>query len=169
MNTLSLPFSPTQVLFGHWERALEGSVEPEWKPDPVSTPMRLLSPVEFASLRVQLRRNAEDLRPDTHGPVTDAALRIALWEVMGKRFSGYRLAQELQHFHFPHVPESREPWRGWDMLAAIDATADLHGVELVLNAEPAEPAWTRFREMRLSERLAEVTERRDLEVAGGSR
>lgn len=159
MNTLSLPFSPIQVLFAHWERALEGSAEPEWKPDPVNTPMRLLSPVEFASLRVRLRCDAQDLQPTSHGPVTDAALRVGLWEAMGKRFSGYKLAQELQHFFSSRGLVALEPWRGWDMLRAIDATADLHGVELWLDAEAIEPDWNRFREMRLSERLAEVTER----------
>lgn len=157
MNTLSLPFSPTSVLSEHHERVLEGVIEPAWKPDPVGTPMRRLSPVEYASLRVRLRRDVAELRPETHGLVTDAALRIALWEVMGKRFSGYRLAQELQHHFFSRGTVPREPWRGWDLLAAIDRSADLHGVELVLQAEPVEPEPTRFRTMRLSERLAELS------------
>jgi hypothetical protein len=145
------------VMFDHWERAAKGNAEPEWIPDPIDTPMRKLTMVEFASIQVVLRRGVADLKPDSHGPVTDAALRVALWEVMGKRFSGYRLAQELQHFYHSIGRVAKEPWRGWDMLAAIDSTADLHGVELWVTAVPLEPNWTRYRPMRLSQRLSEVS------------
>jgi hypothetical protein len=64
------------------------------------------------------------------------------------------MARELQDYFFPYASGAIRPWRGWELLGAIDATAELHhGVKIVLDA-PTDAADDHFETIRLSKRLS---------------
>jgi hypothetical protein len=72
----------------------------------------------------------------THsGIVVEAAIRLAIWSARGslEHRGGWSLGRSLQNVFFPRAVRASEPWRGLELLRAIDATRDVHGVSMTVD------------------------------------
>ncbi|WIB33920.1 hypothetical protein [Curtobacterium sp. MCSS17_005] len=149
-----LPERPLDALHALWN----------WKRswlnlDPVPTapgdsPMRHLSRVELATMRLRADLSAE--RVPCQGIVFDAAMRIAVWADRGvlPYMSGWTVAKSLQSLYYPQSWNAKVPVRGLDLLVAVDCTSDMHGVSVTLDAEPTDGL--HHRPMRLRNRWVEL-------------
>jgi hypothetical protein len=121
-------------------------------PEPRDSATRLLSPVERATVRVEIQEDHK--LPNS--VLGEAAVRLWVLQLRGllPHLSGHYVAQTLQQvFYGPHPIAQRLAKRGWVMLGALDAAHI--GVEVTLSAEPAEGS-RHFRRMRMNCRLLEL-------------
>jgi len=128
-----LPREPLAALYRYWQK---GSKLPESTVEllPLDrSPVRLLSNVELATIRVHAPR-AEDLDVKQHGVPFQAAIRLAVFESRGglRYWSGWRVASELQHVFHRYARLDRPPFRGFEILRAVDATSRSHGVHVTV-------------------------------------
>lgn len=142
----------TGPLPDYFGRAAQMPYEEVHLPEPSESPTRYLSPIERATVKVQLVGPL----PSGRSILAEAALRMALFESRGvlEHMSGHYLAQTLHYTFFSvHPVAVRQARKGWVLLAALDA-ANL-GVEVWTSAEPLSP-FGAFRRIRLHERLSEL-------------
>lgn len=127
---------------------------------PSKTPMRLLTGVELATIRFRpVAQTPTESWPNGADDVTaDAALRVLNYLERGllPGLSGWDIAGRLQGAMCRNGRRPQEPWRGMDILRNVDEAAEKAGVAVWLSAEPTGNGLGHFREMRLSERLAEL-------------
>ena len=138
----------------YWERAARLPLQPVDLPEPADSPTRLLSPIERATVRVEVPKFPDAPR----GMPGEALFRLSLFEVRGllPYMSGHDIAKQLHYVFFSTHPVSlRYARRGWVLLAALDA-ADI-GAVITLSAEalPDDPRH-QFRRMRMHTRLDEL-------------
>lgn len=95
-------------------------------------------------------------RTPCRGIVLDAALRIAVWAERGQLsyMSGWTVARSLQSLYYPRSWNAKVPTRGLDLLVAVDASEEHHGVSVTLDAEPTDGL--HHRTMRLRDRFIEL-------------
>jgi hypothetical protein len=157
MNAPILAPNPIAPLYDYWQRFLNMDKSEVSMETPDTTPMRFLRQIEHATLRIR-PRPLWLMEPTRTGMPHEAALRFTIWQERGVLAgkSGWTVARELQSFYWPYSHSAREPWRGLDLLRAIDLTADEHGVEIWVDAEPSADAPNHHRRMRLHERIAEL-------------
>ncbi|MBG6238206.1 hypothetical protein IWX78_001161 [Mycetocola sp. CAN_C7] len=157
MNALTLAPNPIAPLYDYWARVLNMEKSTVSMETPDTTPMRYLGQVELATVRVR-PRPLWLTEPTRSGMPHEAALRLAIWQERGvlNYKSGWRLAKDLQEFYWPYAHSAREPWRGLDLLRAIDLTSNEHGVEVWIDAEPSADGPNHYRRIRLHKRLAEL-------------
>jgi hypothetical protein len=157
MNASTLTDSPIQPLYDYWSKALDMNKSKVETEGPDTTPMRCLRQVEHATIKVR-PRPLWLTEPTRSGMPHEAALRLAIWQERGvlQHKSGWQIARELQDFYWPYSHSARQPWRGLDLLRAIDLTSAEHGVEVWIDAEPSGASPDHFRRMRLRGRLAEL-------------
>lgn len=148
---LSAPLAPP--IDPYWT-AIPASSPTRFKVLPPSeTPMRHLNPVELATIRVSVPTPATIAFTEYGDPI-EAAMRIAVWHERGIHLSGWQLAQGLAVFFYPHTT-GRPTWKGWELLRAVDATSEVHGVVVTLDALALDGSGYR-RGVRLRDRAAEV-------------
>jgi hypothetical protein len=146
-----LPVPPLSRLYDYWsttlhERPIDFAMAP-----PARSLARRLSEVERATTRL-IAPPAMELVTHGRGIPIEAALRLVIWRDRGERQSGDSMARELQDFFYPYASGAVRPWRGWELLRAIDATTEHHGVQIVLDS-PTDASGERFQTVRLAERL----------------
>lgn len=140
----------------YWESAPRESWPDREYITPASTPMRRLSPVELATLRITANRGPWEV-PPVAGMAGEAAVRAAWWVARGdfRTATAHDLARHLQDVFFPRSSLARRPWRGYQLLLEMDAIGDLTGVEVWLDTvDPGD--WRRFAAVRLRDRVAEL-------------
>lgn len=144
--------SPAAALAEYRERAGRLPFVKVELPEPAESLTRLLSPVERATIRIEVLPYEQ--LPVQNSVLSEIAVRLAGFQQRGSldRMSGYGLAEWLRFLYWPSW-RSRKAHRGWILLAALDA-ADT-GAAVYIDAEPL-PGSRYWRKMRLSERLAEL-------------
>jgi hypothetical protein len=149
MNALNA--TPAKTLPEYWERAttLPHQCTTLYPPD--RSPVRGLSPVERATVRV-VAPEVENI-PEGASLLHEATFRIALFQQRGllASMSGHRLAVLFQSVMYPEIT-GRHARRGWELLRALDAS-DL--VQIWLAAEPL-PGQRKRRRMRMGDRITEL-------------
>jgi len=110
--------------------------------------------VELATIRLSADLVSERL--PHRGVVFDAATRIGVWADRGQLpyLSGWSIAKTLQSLYYPRSWNAKVPIRGLDLLVAVDCSSDLHGVSIMLDAEPTDGL--HHRPMRLRNRWVEL-------------
>ena len=123
--------------------------------EPADTPMRHLTPVEVATMRVDIDLSTP-VDMATHNIAVEAGLRLRAWEAHQSQAwkSGRQIARELQCYFWPQSHKARHPLRGLELLRHIDATSADHGVTVWVDTLGPDD---RYRKMRLHERLAVLT------------
>jgi hypothetical protein len=123
---------------------------------PHRTAMRLLRPVELATMRITAP-DPETITT-TLSTINEAAVRLAIWSQRGdlERCSPEKIARNLQSFFFIHSHQAFRPWRGYELLLQIDRTAINHGVRVWVDSPPTRTA-RHFQTLRLSERITRET------------
>lgn len=154
MTSNILPESPLDALHAlwNWKRSW-----PKLDPAPSApsdSPLRHLSRVELATMRLRVDLTAK--RVPCQGIVFDAAMRIAVRADRGtlRYMSGWTVAKSLQSLYYPQSWNAKVPVRGLDLLVAVDASAERHGVSITLDAEPTDGR--HHRPMRLRDRFIEL-------------
>lgn len=159
MNSSTLTLELASPLADWHESNIDNTPSPVSMLEPADTPMRLLSPVELATLRVQAAM-LPDLTPP-YSILGEAAVRLRVYASRGvlEHFSGDYIARCLQAQFWVHSHHSRRPWRGFEMLRTLDLHSEQTGVEVHVCGEPLQ-RWGSFRRLRLHERIAELTDDR---------
>ena len=154
MTSNILPERPLDALHAlwNWKRSWP-NLDPA-PSAPSDSPLRHLSRVELATMRLRADLSAE--RVPCQGIVFDAAMRIAVWADRGvlPYMSGWTVAHELQSLYYPRSFAMKMPVRGLDLLVAVDASHEHHGVSVTLDAEPIDGR--HHRPMRLRDRFIEL-------------
>ncbi|MBF4512276.1 hypothetical protein ITJ66_07210 [Plantibacter sp. VKM Ac-2885] len=151
LPALSAPLAPP--IDPYWQAVPAASLNRFEILPPSETPMRKLNPVELATIRVSAPTPAT-ITFTEYGEPIEAAMRIAVWHDRGIHLSGWQLAQGLAVFFYPHTA-GRTSWKGWELLRAVDATSELHGVVVTLDALALDGSGYR-RGVRLRDRTSEV-------------
>lgn len=103
---------------------------------PGKTPMRRLSPAERASLLIVWDPDDPFVNEDTIPIQAALRLRIYTWRAgTASILSGSYLMRELQEVFWSRGRGIKYPWRGYDLLRAIDATSEEHGVRVYIDAQ----------------------------------
>lgn len=152
--TLSLRRAPSAALGDYFEHAQERRLVPDSMLSPRDSPMRQLSSGELATIRVASPL-ASQIVTNRYGTAIEAAIRIAIWEERGLHLSGRAMADALQWFFSPRSHGAGQPWRGWELLRAVDLTSQHHGVAVYLDAELPSNDPNSRRRIRLHDRLTE--------------
>lgn len=149
-------FGPAAALSDYRERASRLPFLKVELPEPADSLTMYLSPVERATVRVEVLPYAQ--LPVENSILAEIAVRLSGFDQRGSldRMSGHGLAEWLRYLYWPSW-RSRKAHRGWILLAALDA-ADL-GAEVYIDGEP-KPGSRYWRKMRLSARLAEIEDAR---------
>jgi hypothetical protein len=151
-----LPEPPLSRLYDYWsdtlrEQEIHFAIAP-----PARSLARRLSDVERATTRL-VAPPAVELQTHGRGIPIEAAIRLVIWRDRGERLSGESMARELQDMYFKYARGAVRPWRGWELLGAVDMTSEHHGVQIVLDS-PTEAGGERFETVRLSDRLARLSD-----------
>jgi hypothetical protein len=157
MNTTTLTPSTNTALERYWE---DYSTLPQSSTvlyPPAATAVRFIRLVELETARVDTPL-AHTMRVQATGLPHEAAVRMAIWNARGELASmdGWDVAARLQDQFFPHSHRASLPWRGMDLLRAVDLTGGEHGVTVTLVVPPA-TAGDKPQRMRLADRVAQVT------------
>lgn len=149
------PYPKVLPSFARWWH-----VENDGSGDPLARrwPVRRLTNTERATVRVYIAWDVippEDAQMSVAG---SAALRLRAHATRGRLFgrSGSALAAELWGLFLGPGPTPKYAWRGFEVLCLMDTTADEHGVSVWIDAAPLPTDPTRYRTMRLSERMKEL-------------
>lgn len=87
------------------------------------TPMVRLGAVTLATLHWR-SAPAKAMIPETRGMVTDASMRLAVWQDRGLRVSAWNVAREFQDLFFGGMAfGQRVPLKGLDLIRATDELA----------------------------------------------
>ncbi|WP_157439090.1 hypothetical protein [Agreia sp. Leaf244] len=151
LTSTILPAAPLSALYDYWATTLHEEPISFAMAAPARSLARRLTEVERATTRL-IAPPAVELVTHGRGVPIEAALRLVIWRDRGERLSGDYMACELQDFFYPYARGAVRPWRGWELLRAIDATTEHHGVQIVLDAPSG---GDHFETVRLSDRLSE--------------
>ncbi|MBD8583449.1 hypothetical protein IFT90_02620 [Frigoribacterium sp. CFBP 8766] len=157
MNTTILRPSGNTALERYWE---DYSTLPESGAvlyPPAATAVRFVRLVELETALVDTPL-AHTMRVQATGLPHEAAVRMAIWNARGELASmdGWDVAARLQDQFFPHSHRASLPWRGMDLLRAVDLTSSEHGATVTVAAPPA-TSGDRPQLMRLADRVAQLT------------
>lgn len=156
MNTTMLTPSANTALERYWEDYLTLPQSDAALCPPAAAGVRLIRPAELETARVDTPL-ARTMRVQATGLPHEAAVRMAIWNARGElaRMDGWDVATRLQDQFFPHSHRASIPWRGMDLLRAVDLTSSEHGATVTL-AVPSASAGARPRRMRLAERVEQL-------------
>jgi hypothetical protein len=148
------PYPKVPPSFARWCH-----VERDGTGDPLARrwPVKRLTDIERATVRIRIDWDVTPPKDAQMSVAGSAALRLRAHAVRGRLLgrSGSQLAAELWGLFFDG-PTPQYAWRGFDVLCLMDASAEDHGVSVWVDAHPLPTAPTRYRTMRLSERMKEL-------------
>lgn len=121
-------------------------------------PVRRLTATERATARFVIDWDTlppEDAQMTVAG---NAAIRLRAHSTRGRLMgrSARALAAELWDVFCGTGPTPKYPWRGWEVLCAMDAAADIYGVAVWLDTAPLPGDSVSYRRVRLSQRMKEL-------------
>jgi hypothetical protein len=157
MNTTTLAAGANTALERYWE---DFFTLPRSKVElyaPADAAVRLIHPGELETATV-VTPAAQTMRVRATGEPHEAAVRLAIWNARGELVSmdGWDVAARLQDQFFPLAHRAVIPWRGMDLLRAVDLTSDDHGVTVTLATSPATSS-DDPRPVRLADRVAQAS------------
>lgn len=100
------------------------------------TPVRSLSAVELATVRIDLAKPAPDLDEDSFNVLVVLARILHMWELFPDdhpraRLSGNACAERFAEFVSPWHTRPLSVWAGWDALLKLDRD-DAYGVRVTV-------------------------------------
>jgi hypothetical protein len=153
VSTLKLPLPLSSPLLDYWDLSANRRVETVAILTHKTTPVRLLSSVEFATMRVSVTGCLPVDAPLSM--LWESTIRLRIFRDRGllQYLSGEHIALSLQTAYWPY--RSRRAWRGHELLRLLDAD-ERYGVEVWISGMPTDDNPHTFRRLRLRDRLAEL-------------